>query len=140
MLGRSVAGGGDIDGDGFDDILIGAPTGVPPGALASESFGFIKIYYGGPSLFTLVFSDIFLRTAGPGGLFGQSTAFVGRRMDGGTHDSFLVGAPFLAFSRILQSGGAFHYTASDRRTLARGSPHFGLSVGQGVGSSLVRMN
>ena len=96
--------------------------------------------YGAPLMFTLVFSDSFLLSASPGGLFGQSTAFVGRRGDGGTHDSFLVGAPLGTFSGISLSGAAFHFTATDRRTLARGFPHVGLAAQQGVGSALVRMN
>jgi hypothetical protein len=42
--GISVSGGGDINGDGFDDLLIGAYTGSP--AIAGESY----VVFGGSSL------------------------------------------------------------------------------------------
>jgi Ca2+-binding RTX toxin-like protein len=38
MAGRSVAGGGDVNGDGFADIILGAPYGDDGGVSAGEAY------------------------------------------------------------------------------------------------------
>ncbi|HEX8258554.1 MAG TPA: hypothetical protein VF589_13060, partial [Allosphingosinicella sp.] len=38
MAGRSVSGGGDVNGDGFADIVVGAPYGDDGGASAGEAY------------------------------------------------------------------------------------------------------
>jgi len=45
-FGKSVANVGDINGDGYDDLAIGAPTNSPPDS------GKVYIYYGGPLMHT----------------------------------------------------------------------------------------
>jgi hypothetical protein len=45
--GRRVSGGGDINGDGFDDIVIGAPNAEPAGGSGE---GEVYVYFGSPSL------------------------------------------------------------------------------------------
>ncbi len=42
-LGSSVAGGGDINGDGFDDVIVGAPG-------YNNLRGLTRIYFGGPAM------------------------------------------------------------------------------------------
>lgn len=42
LAGSSVAGGGDVDGDGYSDVFVGAPGGSP--ALANE--GTVRVYRG----------------------------------------------------------------------------------------------
>ena len=36
--GRSVASAGDVNGDGFDDVIVGAPQGDDGGPLAGEAY------------------------------------------------------------------------------------------------------
>jgi FG-GAP repeat protein len=43
-LGQSVAGAGDVNGDGFDDVVVGAPR---TGDSATPAEGSVRVYYGG---------------------------------------------------------------------------------------------
>ena len=43
QLGESVSGAGDVDGDGFDDLIVGAPQGNPGGLTKA---GFAYVYSG----------------------------------------------------------------------------------------------
>ena len=45
--GVAVAGGSDVDGDGYDDILIGAPRWTDRDYADSGAVG---LFYGGPGL------------------------------------------------------------------------------------------
>ena len=46
QLGTSVSGAGDINGDGFDDLIVGAPNGGDGGTDAGEAY----VIYGGTHL------------------------------------------------------------------------------------------
>lgn len=48
-LGRSLSGGGDINGDGFDDILVGVPY-APLGGGISNDRGAAYVFFGGRSV------------------------------------------------------------------------------------------
>ena len=41
QLGRAVSGGGDFDGDGFDDLIIGAPGDDPSGSSSGSVYVFV---------------------------------------------------------------------------------------------------
>lgn len=45
MAGLAVAGGQDVDGDGYDDVLIGAPMWTDP---EWDGSGAVALFYGGP--------------------------------------------------------------------------------------------
>jgi hypothetical protein len=78
-LGRSVAGAGDLNGDGYADFMAGIPGGYPAGR--------VEVYSGidGQILHTLE------GTVG-GGYFGMSVANAGDVDDDGVPD-IIVGAP-----------------------------------------------
>jgi hypothetical protein len=63
-FGRSVAGAGDVNGDGHDDVIVGAPFG-DAGSPASRC---AYIYFGGPTM-DLV-PDVVLTSSGPGTISG----------------------------------------------------------------------
>jgi len=91
-LGSGVASGGDLDGDGFDELVVGA-TGVAGDA------GEVYVLFGGPSfpadvdVSSLDGTDGFaLEGAVISDRTGNSVAIVGDA-DGDGHDELLVGAP-----------------------------------------------
>ena len=48
-LGWSVAGAGDVNGDGYGDVAIGAPDHTPDGSAALLYAGRVRVYHGGPT-------------------------------------------------------------------------------------------
>ncbi len=83
-FGQSVAGlGGDIDGDGVNDFVVGAPWGNQNGAVA----GFVRVFSGASG--AVLFEN---RGAGPGDQLGGSVAAAGDIDSDGIVD-YLAGAP-----------------------------------------------
>jgi len=95
-LGTDVGGVGDINGDGFGDILIGAPTADPDGLSAA---GEAYVIFGAASGFAASMSvteldganGFTIRSDTAGDNLGQQVAFVGD-VDGDGYDDILVGA------------------------------------------------
>jgi hypothetical protein len=90
-FGRSIAGRGDVNGDGYPDIVIGAPYwwigGKPYGV---RNAGRIYVYFGGPTMDTI--PDL---TMSPGSWqyeVGRSVAIAGD-VNGDGFDDILVGSP-----------------------------------------------
>jgi len=92
-VGRAVAGGGDIDGDGLADVLVGAPGFEYLGTPWGGSFAFFGASLGGQSFVDLSGADATLL----GGRDGTSRA--GERLsalgdiDGDGKSEFLTAAP-----------------------------------------------
>ncbi len=90
--GHSVAGAGDVNGDGYDDILVGAPYA---GSAIAYDRGAVYLFLGGPDerpqRIDLNDADAsFLGTAG-GNHAGRSVAGAGD-LDGDGYGDFLVGS------------------------------------------------
>ncbi len=85
-FGFSVSCAGDVDGNGCDDVIVGAPWSSAGGDSAGRAY----IYLGYSSLDNFV--DYTLTGAAAGDLFGTAVSGVGDQNDDG-RDDVLVGAP-----------------------------------------------
>jgi hypothetical protein len=140
--GSSVAGAGDVNGDGFGDIIIGAPIASPDGVfLAGESYVvFGKASGFGPS-FDLAALDgpNGFRLDGDGEDFsGSSVAGVGD-FNGDGFDDLIIGAPRGANASYVVFGSASGFGASFDLATLDGMNGFrveGIDVNDYSGSSV----
>ncbi|MGA9117435.1 MAG: FG-GAP-like repeat-containing protein, partial [Bacteroidota bacterium] len=99
-FGTSVACGGDLNGDGHNDIIVGAPYG------GTNFAGRVYVYFGG--LYLDAVCDTILEGEADGDYFGSTVAFAGDVDDDGYSD-FLVGAPYHDDVGALAQGRAYLY-------------------------------
>ncbi len=85
-LGYAVASAGDVNGDGYADVMIGAPRNDAVDADAGRAY----VYFGGPASDTL--ADLVLSGASAGDYFGAAAASAGD-VNGDGYDDVIVGAP-----------------------------------------------
>lgn len=104
-LGYSVASAGDVNGDGYDDILVGAPWwfGSRPGQ------GLVQLYLGGPSG-PGARPDWSLVGDQPDERLGQSVASAGD-VNGDGFDDIVIGAPQYSDTGA-QQGAVFVFPGS----------------------------
>jgi hypothetical protein len=115
--GVSVSGAGDVNGDGFDDLLVGVPRADPTAQGAGAAyvvFGKASGFAPNLNLATLNASDGFkLSGVAAGDALGISVSAAGD-MNGDGFDDLVVGAS-LADSNGADSGAAYVFLWQGRR-------------------------
>lgn len=125
LLGFAVAGPGDLNGDGHDDIAVSA-RGFDIGGTTDAGAVFALSGVSGSTLYRLDWSG----TSGVS-WFGYSLAPAGL-VDGDTRPDILVGEPYRTFDTV-QSGAAFIYSGGSGSSLGQMQ---GLAQGDLFGFSL----
>ncbi|MBL0108002.1 MAG: FG-GAP repeat protein [Ignavibacteria bacterium] len=98
FFGKSVSSAGDINGDGYSDVIVGA-TGY------STSTGRAYIYFGGVSMDNV--ADVIMTGEATGDSFGNSVSSAGD-INGDGYSDVIVGAPLYS----SQTGRAYIYRRS----------------------------
>ncbi|GEM_PF-750994 len=83
-FGSSIASGGDVNGDGYHDIIVGAPNDD------YDAHGRVYIYFGGPQMDNQY--DVLLEGEGHFDMFGTSIDIAGDINQDGC-DDLIIGAP-----------------------------------------------
>lgn len=116
-FGACIAGGGDIDGDGTPDLLVGdsGVTTAPGGVFALSGLGGAELY----------------RLAGEraGDRFGSALAFLGD-LEGDGRSAFAIGAPGIdGYVRTYAGAPRVAWADTGFLTAAGGSQHLRLTLG-----------
>lgn len=132
-FGASVSDAGDVNGDGFGDIIVGAP-----GITSDQSNeGVAKVFYGSMSGCTSAFFTT-IQADQANAAFGTSVAGAGD-VNGDGYDDVIVGAPY--YDDAVPNGGGvwvFHGSYNGLNTASsfslkgqQAEEHFGQAVGGG---------
>ena len=105
LFGYSVASAGDVNGDGFADVVVGAPFYDD----GETDEGRVFVYFGSPSGPSLT-PDWTAESDQAGALFGTSVATAGR-VNKDRFDDLIVGAPLYDHDE-MDEGRAFAYYGS----------------------------
>ena len=100
-FGRAVASAGDINVNGFSELLVGAPQRADP----EPDEGNVYVYYGGPSVVSTLPSGTFDSPLDAAGSFGFAVAGAGD-VNGDVNPDVLVGALY-ASTPAHHEGNAF---------------------------------
>lgn len=124
MYGFCVSSAGDLNGDGYDDVMVGAPN-------ADVYYGKVYIYFGGPGLDTI--PDLVLWGRPTGGDIGDALSYAGDVNGDGWDDIVTGGAQGFSLSGqvAIFFGGPSLDTIPDVILYGHNSEGFGMSVGGG---------
>lgn len=106
-LGASVGGAGDVNGDGYADLIAGAPNEAD----GQFSEGVVRVYFGGRGALDLS-ADALLQVDQVSAGFGAAVAG-GGDVNGDGYADVIAGAPFLEHGETNE-GAAFIYLGSNQ--------------------------
>jgi hypothetical protein len=100
LFGASVSGAGDVNGDGYDDLVIGAEAHAAGGSAAGRAY----LYFGSSAMDTV--ADIVVTGTSDNDHLGLSIASAGD-VNGDGYADVLFGAPSADVGGVEQSGRAY---------------------------------
>ncbi|WP_170113253.1 beta strand repeat-containing protein [Ahniella affigens] len=121
-FGRSVSGGGDLNGDGYSDILIGAP--LYDDGQTDEGGAFV--YFGGATPDNV--SDLTITSNQAAAQLGFRVASIGDA-DGDSYAEFSVSAPLLDAGATVDSGRAWIFRGRPGGLSAAADAAFSINQG-----------
>jgi hypothetical protein len=147
LFGSSIDSLGDINNDGYNDVIIGAPNAVSGGDVTGKAY----VVLGGPdngwgstisltTLTTTATSKGFSLQGGVGHEFGTSVAGIGD-FDGDGYEDFAIGSPGFDYSTDLDAGRVQIYSGKTYNQLLQliGAPGNVLGIGteHGLGTEIM---
>jgi len=118
QFGFSVSSAGDVNGDGFDDVIVGAD-------IANSNTGRAYIYFGGASMNNV--ADVTMTGETTDNAFGFSVSSAGD-VNGDGFDDVVIGAFLIKEAYIYFGGASMDNTADVIMTGETVDGHFGVSV------------
>jgi len=125
-LGYRVGGAGDVNGDGWDDFIVGT-NAADPGGLINAGSAYV---YSGATGGKLHQKD----GAAASDFLGFSVAGVGD-VNGDEKDDFIIGAPFADPGGLINAGSAYVYSGATGDPLPY-SPINGTAIGDILGATV----
>jgi len=105
--GRSVSDAGDVNGDGYDDVIVGAPDAGSWGGQSYVVFGKQTGFPASQSLYYLDGANGFSLDGGPAsGTSGRSVSGAGD-VNGDGYDDVIIGAPLSSPDGIIGAGQSY---------------------------------
>jgi hypothetical protein len=105
QFGLFVSTAGDVNGDGFDDVIAGAYRNDGEGSNAGRAY----IYYGGSNMDNI--PDVVLTGQAPEDQFGIRVAWAGD-INGDTYDDVIIGADGSDVGNLINAGRAYIFFGS----------------------------
>jgi hypothetical protein len=129
-FGYSIAVG-DINGDGYDDIIIGEPFNNEAGAKAGKTY----VYFGGLS--PTNYPNVIMKGQAAGNMFGYSVSC--RDINNDDHDDIIIGAPYNSAAGT-NAGKVYVYFGSENLDAAADLIMTGTASGDLFGYSVASAN
>ena len=133
QFGSAIAGAGDVNGDGYADILIGAPFFDDAGRVDS---GQVQLFLGGPGAVFDTTADATVAPTAAQSLFGASVAGAGDVNADGFSD-ILVGVPNASVGQAGEGAGLLFLGGAGAFNTTSDAAFESNQVGAGLGAAVV---